>query len=317
MKLSFVIVTNNTSKFIGRCLDSIKQTIEDQTASKFDAEVIVVDNASSDDCGSAAKAAYPAITLIQNTDNKGYAAAANQAIEKSSGDLIVFVDPKVEVLSGSVRRLMDQFATNASCAVAGGKVVGADNLGLKTADRLPGLVANFKRMFGCTCSKTRNANQPVKADFVPFTFAAIRRDVIAKLGQLDERFYANLADADFCRRVMKAINPSFDIYFVPQATARVLDKFSMKCEASDFALNGKEVVKARTRSEQLYFWKHYCPLTALFFGGMEMLAFTIRFAAYLIPGVGNKDKRGYACSVVCESGKAMLATQLGSQFPAE
>ncbi|OBQ57528.1 glycosyltransferase [Halodesulfovibrio spirochaetisodalis] len=317
MKLSFVIVTNNTSKFIGRCLDSIKQTIDNQTAGKFDAEVIVVDNASSDDSGSIAKTALPEIQLIQNSDNKGYAAAANQAVERATGDLIIFVDPRVEVLAGSIRRLMDQFATNAACAVAGGKVVGTDNLGLKTPDRLPGLVANFKRMFGCTCSKTRNADQPMKVSFVPFTFAAVRRDIIAKLGQLDERFYAGLADADFCRRVGKSLNPSYDIYFVPQATARVLDKFSMQCECSDYALNGSSVIKARTRSEQMYFWKHYCPLTALFFGGMDMLVFAIRYLAYLIPGIGSKDKRGYACSVFCESAKAMLATQLGTQFPAE
>lgn len=317
MKLSFVIVTNNTSKFIGRCLNSIKETIDNQTASKFDAEVIVVDNASSDDCGSIAKTALPEIELIQNSDNKGYAAAANQAIEHATGDLIVFVDPRVEVLAGSVRRLMDQFATNASCAVAGGKIVGADNLSLKTVDRLPGLVANFKRMFGCTCSKTRNAEQPMSVDFVPFTFAAVRRDIITKLGQLDERFYASLADADFCRRVVKAINPSYAIYYVPQATARVLDKFSLQCECSDYALHGADVVKARTRSEQMYFWKHYCSFTALFFGGMDMLVFAVRFAAYLIPGVGSKDKRGYACSVFSESAKAMLATQLGTQFPAE
>ncbi|MCG8530222.1 MAG: glycosyltransferase [Desulfovibrionales bacterium] len=317
MKLSFVIVTNNTSKFIGRCLDSIKQTIENQTASTFDAEVLVVDNASTDNSSSAAKAAFPAITHIQNTEDKGYATAANQAIEKSTGDLIIFVDPTVEVLAGSVRRLMDQFATNASCAIAGGKIIGTDNLGIKTADRLPGIVANAKRMFGCTCSKTRNAEQPVKVNFVPFTFAAVRRDVISKLGQLDERFYATLADADFCRRVMKAINPSYDVYYVPQASARVLDKFSQQPEYETFALTGSNVVKARTRSEQMYFWKHYCPFTALFFGGMDMLVFTIRYAAYLIPGVGSKAKRGYACSVVCESAKAMLATQLGTQFPTE
>lgn len=317
MKLSFVIVTNNTSKFIERCLDSIKQTIENQTASQFEAEVIVVDNASSDGSGAMAKTAYPSLKLIQNSDNRGYAAAANQAIAQATGDLIVFVDPRVEVLAGSVRRLMDQFASNASCAIAGGKVVGADNLGLKTADKLPGVVANFARMVGCTCSKTRNASQPTAVNFVPFSFAAVRRDIITKIGQLDERFYANLADADFCRRVMKSLNPSYDIYFVPQATARVLDKFSMKCEISDYALNGAEVVKDRARSEQMYFWKHYCALTALFFGGMDMLAFTIRYAAYCIPGVGSKDKRGYACSVVCESAKAILSTQLGTQFPAE
>ncbi|WP_430735111.1 glycosyltransferase family 2 protein [Halodesulfovibrio aestuarii] len=317
MKLSFVIVTNNTSKFIGRCLDSIKQTIENQTASKFDAEIIVVDNASTDDCGSVAKTALPEIELIQNSENKGYAAAANQAVERATGDLIVFVDPRIEVLAGSVRRLMDQFATNASCAIAGGKVVGTDNLGLKTVDRLPGLVANFKRMFGCTCSKTRNAEQPTKVKFVPFTFAAVRSDIINKLGQLDERFYAGLADADFCRRIVKSLNPSYAIYYVPQATARVLDKFSFQPECSDYALHGSALIKARTRSEQMYFWKHYCPFTALFFGGMDMIVFTIRYAAYLIPGVGSKDKRGYACSVVCESAKAILSTQLGSQFPAE
>ncbi|KAF1075206.1 glycosyltransferase [Halodesulfovibrio sp. MK-HDV] len=317
MKLSFVIVTNNTSKFIGRCLDSIKQTIENQTASKFEAEIIVVDNASADDCGTIAKTALPEIELIQNSDDKGYAAAANQAVARATGDLIVFIDPKVEVLAGSVRRLMDQFATNASCAIAGGKVVGADNLGLKTVDRLPGIVANFKRMFGCTCSKTRDADQPMTVNFVPFTFAAVRRDIITKLGQLDERFYAGLADADFCRRIVKSLNPSYAIYYVPQATARVLDKFSLQCECADYALNGSAAIKARTRSEQMYFWKHYCPFTALFFGGMDMLVFSVRYVAYLIPGVGTKDKRGYACTVVCESAKAILSTQLGSQFPTE
>ncbi|UZP67822.1 glycosyltransferase [Desulfovibrio mangrovi] len=315
MKISFVIVAKNVKKFIGSCLESVHETATDLAPLGVESEIIVVDNASSDQTPEAAKSACSEITLIRNTGDKGYAAAANQAIQASSGDLVFFVAPQVALEAGSARRLLDYMETNTSCGIAGGRIVDQKGFGLKGARRLPGCVSKIVSAFGIPCRCKGKATQPKEVAAVTFAFAVVRKALLCNIGKLDERFFGGYADMDLCRRAHKSLNPVWKVSFVPQASAKVVDKFAMKSEPADFSLYGESVVRARTRSEQMYFWKHFCSLTVLFFAMVDIAAHSVRFSINLLPKIGSADKRDYHCTVVRETAKAMLDTQLGSQFP--
>lgn len=315
MKISFVIVTKNVKKFIGNCLESVFETSAELAPLGIESEVIVVDNASADGTADAAKSAFSAIKLVRNSGDKGYAAAANQAITASSGDLLFFVDPLVAVEPGSVRRLMDYMETNTSCGIAGGRIADQKGFTLKGARRLPGCITKVTSALGIRCKCKKTPAQPKQACAVSFAFACVRKTLLCSIGKLDERFFGGYADLDLCRRARKALNPGWKVAFVPQASAKVSDRFAMKAEADDFGLYGQSVVRNRTRSEQLYFWKHFCSLTVLFFALFDIVAHTVRYGINLLPGIGNRDKSAYNCAVVKETASAMLDTQLGSQYP--
>ena len=316
MKLSFVIVSKNVKKYIGGCLESVFESAKELEALSIETDVIVVDNASSDETATTASAACSCVNVIRNEYDKGFAAAANQGIEKAEGDLVFFVDPTVEILPGSVRRILDYMETNASCGIAGGKVLDQKGFTLRSARKLPNCISKLADSFGicCTC-KDKSADQPMEAKWVPFTFAAIRKGMFQKLGLLDERFFANYADADLCRRAGRALNPAFKVAFIPQARVRILDKFAMRCEAEDFDLYGTDVVRARVRGEMMYFWKHYCIFTSSFFALMDIAGHSLRYTYNLLPHFGKEKKRCYHATVISETAKAMLDTQLGSQYP--
>lgn len=79
VEISIIIVSYNTVDLIGDCLNSIEAF---KDCSK---EIFVVDNASTDGSAIFIKNNYPSVHLIANTENKGFAAANNQALEYCEG----------------------------------------------------------------------------------------------------------------------------------------------------------------------------------------------------------------------------------------
>jgi GT2 family glycosyltransferase len=201
--VGIVIVTYNSAAEIGACLDAAMAT---------GAEVIVIDNASSD--GTPDLVRQRGAAVIANPVNRGFAAAVNQGIRLVSADYILLLNPDA-VLKGSLEPL------RAACAVpgagaAGGKLVdlqGAVQAGFSVrrfptplvlaleillVNRLwPGNPANRRyRCYDLDYDEPAEVEQPAGA------FLMIRRQVWEDLGGLDEQFYPIwFEDVDFCKRV--------------------------------------------------------------------------------------------------------------------
>lgn len=114
MKLSIIIPTHNRCDTLRLCLDSVTQ----QTYSDY--EVIVVDDASTDDTPSMIKRDYPQVTYIHLEHNRGPAAARNIGIYRANGDIIVFTDDDCVPPRDWLERLMDGYARYPQIAGVGG-----------------------------------------------------------------------------------------------------------------------------------------------------------------------------------------------------
>ena len=101
-RVSILIVNWNTRDLVLRCLDSISEATENVPS-----EVIVVDNGSVDG-SSDALARRSDITLIQNNENLGFAAAVNQAYRRSSGEFVLLLNSDV-ILSERALKSMTTF----------------------------------------------------------------------------------------------------------------------------------------------------------------------------------------------------------------
>jgi GT2 family glycosyltransferase len=115
--VSVTVVTHNSNRFIGRCLDAVfRQEYESL-------EVIVVDNASQDDSRAALAGYKDRIRLIENDRNTGFAAGQNQAIAASSGQWALTLNPDVLLQPGFLTRLVEAGNLDARVGAVCGKLL--------------------------------------------------------------------------------------------------------------------------------------------------------------------------------------------------
>ena len=218
-QVGIVIVTYNSAGEIGPCLDAAMAT---------GAEVLVVDNASTDGTPEQVRGRGAAVVL--NSVNRGFAAAVNQGIHLVTTDYILLLNPDAVIHAGSLERLCGACAAPGAGA-AGGKLVdlrGAVQAGFSVrrlptslvlaleallVNRLwPGNPAN--RHYRCYDLKY---DEPAEVEQPAGAFLMIRRQVWEDLGGLDEQFYPVwFEDVDFCKRLLDC---GYRVYYEPGAVA--------------------------------------------------------------------------------------------------
>src|SRR5260370_30986132 len=119
--VSIGIVAWNCKKVAEECVESLRAYSQDPNA-----EIIVVDNASSDGTCELVRDSYPGVTLIQSEANLGFAKANNIGIRKSSGKYICLVNPDVRVLDGCIEKMLAYIEENPRICLLGPRMLGAD-----------------------------------------------------------------------------------------------------------------------------------------------------------------------------------------------
>ncbi|HYW45257.1 MAG TPA: glycosyltransferase family 2 protein [Bryobacteraceae bacterium] len=217
--IGIVIVTYNSEAEIGASLDAALAT---------GAEVVVVDNASSD--GTVAEVARRGVRLMANPTNRGFAAAANQGCAILSSPYILLLNPDAVIESGlePLREACDL----PGAAAAGGRLSDRDGnpqegfmvrrlptpasliLEVLLLNRIwPGNPVNRRyRGLDLDIGRRTEVEQPAGA------FLMVRREVWRELGGLDERYFPVwFEDVDFCRRL---VDRGYRVYYVPEAVAK-------------------------------------------------------------------------------------------------
>ena len=102
MDLSIIIVSWNVADLLVNCLNSI---LTHPPSGSF--EILVVDNASSDDSVRVLREKFPQIRLILNDQNVGFAGANNQAMRAAEGRHVLLLNPDTIVFEGTLQHLVD------------------------------------------------------------------------------------------------------------------------------------------------------------------------------------------------------------------
>ncbi len=109
MKLSVIIVSYNVEKLLRTCLESLLPQLNDQD------EVYVIDNASSDNSLAVVESFGSRIEVISSPSNLGFSAANNLGIAKATGDFTLLLNPDTELLTDSIKSLLqgiDKYGKN-------------------------------------------------------------------------------------------------------------------------------------------------------------------------------------------------------------
>jgi len=274
--LSVIIVTWNTREMTLRCLEHLRKGL-----AGMDAEVFVVDNASSDGTAEAVRAKHPEAKLLVMERNLGFAGGNNAAIPKAAGRYVLLLNSDAMVEPGAARELLSFMETHKDAAACGAQLLNQDGTRQNSFDNFPTFITElvpkgllrgiFPKKYP---SKRQEYREPLEVDSVLGACMMIRAEAIRKVGVLDEGFFFLYEETDWCLRMKKA---GWRIFFAP--SARVLH-LQGQTKASKRAAAKIE----HYRSLYAYFRKHYgAPRAALFRG----LKFCALFANMLSLFLGN------------------------------
>ncbi len=118
MKISFVVPAYNEEKYIAHCIEGI---LKELARGQYDAEIIVVNNASSDKTAEVAQS-YPQVQLV-NEMQKGLSRARQAGFAASSGDLIANIDADTILSPGWIDKVLAEFSQNKKLVALSGPFI--------------------------------------------------------------------------------------------------------------------------------------------------------------------------------------------------
>jgi GT2 family glycosyltransferase len=280
--LSIIIVNWNTRDLLATCLDAIRRSLSSEGAdTTLQAEVIVVDNGSTDGTVEMLRRDYPDVRLIENRENVGFARANNQGLAASRGRYLLLLNTDAFLRGPALARLVRFMDEHPEAGIVGPRLYFGDGTLQRSCYAFPTLATEFygaigldrlfprSRLFGRYRLGYWDMRDVREVDVVMGACLMARREVFEQIGGLDERFFMYSEEVDWCYRARQA---GWRIYYVPQAeathlwggTARVLPV---------------QTVVQLYHSRLLFFRKHYGPATTAAYKAVLALACLVRLAA--------------------------------------
>ncbi|EOA57526.1 MULTISPECIES: glycosyltransferase family 2 protein [Bacteroides] len=213
VQLSIVIITWNQLSYLQDCLCSLQPVMQ-----REDVEVIVVDNGSEDGTCQYLTVNYPQIYLHINDCNKGVAYARNRGLELAQGKKVLFLDNDTVVNENAISGMeiyLDEHSKVGLCAC---RLVDSNSQIQDSFKPFPGLWLKIKNVLGITKTNApdlQTVTSPIEPVYVIGACQMIRREVIERIGLLDENIFYGPEDADYCMRI---VAEGWKVVYLPQYT---------------------------------------------------------------------------------------------------
>lgn len=223
--LSIVIVNWNAGQQLRDCIASIGRASHEGLVLSG---VVVVDNGSEDDSLDGIEQLGVPVSVIRNSENKGFAAACNQGAAQATGDYLLFLNPDTVLFEDSLARPIEfmQRKENSSIGICGIKLLDEQGSYSTSCARFPsnriffgaatGLSKVIPRVFprhlmtGIECENGGLVDQVIGAFFL------VRGELFRKLNGFDERFFVYFEEVDFSLRARRL---GYSSYLLTGATA--------------------------------------------------------------------------------------------------
>jgi GT2 family glycosyltransferase len=235
--LSIVIVGWNTRDVIRACLESVFKNLGNLTA-----EVIVIDNGSSDHSARMIAHEFPQVRLIDNDTNRGFAAANNQGIRIARGRHVLLLNPDTVIIGDVLQETLAYARAHPDAGIVGCQVMEDATAVQRTCFRFPSPLNTFMWVTGLSAVLPRSrvagraAYGPWRrdgardVDVVSGMFMLARREAIEQVGPMDEQYFVFAEEADWCRRFRDA---GWRCVFAPVGRILHVDGGSKSTEQAD------------------------------------------------------------------------------------
>jgi N-acetylglucosaminyl-diphospho-decaprenol L-rhamnosyltransferase len=215
--IAVAVVNFNTRDHLEACLASVSAAAP---------EVVVVDNASSDGSAEMVRSNFPEVALIENADNRGYGAGANQAIRASAQPYVLLINSDTRVRADALAALARHLDRHPKAAIVGPRLLDLDGTPQVSAFPFPTPLQSFLQMtfFGTLIRRVARLHYPYWPAFPPDTpglppwllgaALAVRRAAFDAVGGFDEGFFMYSEEVDLCYRLRAA---GWEVQFTPLA----------------------------------------------------------------------------------------------------
>ncbi len=282
--VSVVIVSWNTRDLLLRCLDSVDA---EATRSGLTLETIVVDNASSDGSADAVRRRFPDLTLLEQTENLGFAAGNNLGIAQSCGSTVLILNPDTELSPGSLTSLWRALHASCHIGLSAPVLLNSDGSFQSAGFRFPGLVQTMldlyplhPRLVGSSLNGRYgpgDGRTPFQIDHPLGACMLARREVIDSVGLFDPGYFIYSEEIDWCRRISAA---GWTILCAPSASV-IHHGGQSTSQASD------RMRPQLHRSRARYFRQHHSDSFRRSLSMLMSLGITLKRASVPIPSDGR------------------------------
>jgi N-acetylglucosaminyl-diphospho-decaprenol L-rhamnosyltransferase len=178
-------------------------------------DIVVVDNASTDDSFDRLRVAMPEVRALPAPANLGYARAANLGIAATEESVVAVLNADLDLHAGVAAAMLDALAADPRVGAVGPRMLNPDGTVYPSARSDPGLfVALGHAALGLvwkTNPWTRryrqldvDPTQPRDVDWVSGAAMWLRREALDDVGGWDERYFMYMEDFDLCLRLRRA-----------------------------------------------------------------------------------------------------------------
>lgn len=209
-EVSVVIVTWNGRQYLDDCLRAV------EAQNGVDAEIVLVDNGSSDGTAAYVRARFPDVRLVLLDENRGFAGGNNAGAREARGEYLVFLNNDTIADQGWLRALRAGVDAPSRFLLATSRIVYMHDPSVidSAGDGVYRWGGAFKRHHG---DQAESASQPVEVFGMCGAACLIPKAVFDEIGGFDEDFFASHEDVDLSYRARLR---GYRCRYVPDAIVR-------------------------------------------------------------------------------------------------
>lgn len=216
-KVDIIIISYNSCDYNLKCIESIYASNDD-----LEKNIIVVDNASTDNSVPELKLKYPNIKIIENKDNYGYAKAVNIGVKEGVSDYIIASNSDVEFFPNSINELINCLKKDSTIGSVGPQQVFPNGKWQRSYGDLPSIKLGLKNLFFIThlfdffkrVFFKINKQRIKEVAYIDGAVIVARRIAFEQVNGYDEDYFFYTEEADFC---FKLKQNNWKVVFVPSA----------------------------------------------------------------------------------------------------
>lgn len=233
-KVAVVILNWNGARFLQDFLPSVIKY-----SKHSDVEIVVADNASSDDSADILQKHFPEVRIIHNEKNEGFAKGYNVALQQVNATYYVLLNSDVEVTEGWIEPVIAMMERDNSVAAAQPKIRSwHQRQQFEYAGAAGGYIDRFGypfcrgRIFQHIEEDHQQYDDEVEIFWATGACMFVRADVFHESGGFDEDFFAHMEEIDFCWRIRQRgykvmYNPHSVVFHVGGGTLPAASSFKV------------------------------------------------------------------------------------------
>ncbi|MEH2437883.1 MAG: glycosyltransferase family 2 protein [Nostoc sp.] len=252
ISVSIILVNYNGKEILPDCLNSIEKFIDIPSY-----EIIIVDNASSDNSIELLAINYPQIHVVKQIENRGFGAGNNAGAKVASGEFLFLLNTDTVLTSNILPHLIELMQEDPQVGIIGPKLLNPDGslqisvspaLGIKGEYQARKMHQDYLNI--SQQSLIEQEFQEIKeVDIVVGAAFFIRSSLFHELSGFDENFFMYFEESDLCQR---AQYQGYKIIYTPHVSLIHLKGYSIQKAAN--------IMSIEYRRSQIYYYQKHRPL---------------------------------------------------------